>query len=88
MGILSASKPHCHFRLSKSIFKILPIYRKNILGKQHSQALSSKYVFRLLYAPKFLFSKFLNFSNFFKISIFSTKLNMIVKVVKIFAVVL
>ena len=34
MGIiLSASKPHCHFRLSKPILKILAISRKNISGK-------------------------------------------------------
>ena len=34
--LLSASKPHCCFRLSKPILEILPIYRKNILGKQLS----------------------------------------------------
>ena len=45
-------------------------YRKNILGKQLSQAICSKYVFRLLCAPKF--------------QIFSTKLNMVVKVAKLF----
>ena len=34
MGIiLSASKPHCDFRLSKPILKILAISRKNISGK-------------------------------------------------------
>ena len=45
-------------------------YRKNILGKQLSQAICSKYVFRLLCAPKF--------------QIFSKKLNIMVKVVKLF----
>ena len=34
--LLSASKPHCCFRLSKPILEILTIYRKNILGKQLS----------------------------------------------------
>ena len=62
MGIISTSKPHCPFRLSKPIFKILSIYRKNILVKQISQAICSKYVFRLLHALKF--------------QAFSTKLNM------------
>ena len=38
--ILSASKLHYHFRLSKPILKIQSIYRKNILGKQFSQAIS------------------------------------------------
>ena len=53
MGIiLSASKPHCHPRPSKPILKILSIYRKNILGKQLSQAVCSKYLFRLLHAPE------------------------------------
>ena len=70
MGILSASKRHCHSRLSKPILKILPIYRKNVLGEQLSKALCSKYVFRLLHAPKF--------------QVFSTKLNMMMKVVKLF----
>ena len=65
----SASNPHCHSRLSKQILKILFIYRKNNLGKQLSQALCSKYVFRLLHAPKF--------------HVFCTKLNMMVKVVKL-----
>ena len=60
--ILSASKPLCHFRLSKLILKVLSIYRKNILRKQISLAICSKYVFRLLPAPKF--------------QTFSTKLNM------------
>ena len=69
--ILSAHKPHCHSRLSIPILKILSIYRKNILGKQLSQAICSKYVFRLLCAPKF--------------QIFSAKLNMMVKVTKLFA---
>ena len=64
----------CHSRPSKPILKILSIYRKNILGKQPSLAICSKYVFRLLHAPK--------------IQIFSTKLNMMVKVVKLFAGVL
>ena len=72
--ILSASKPHCHSRLSKPILKIQSIYRKNILGKQLSQARYFKYVFRLLHAPKF--------------QIFSTKLNLMVKVVKLFTGVL
>ena len=61
-------------RLSKPILKILSIYRKNILGKQLSQAICSKYVFRLPYATKF--------------QAFSTKLNMMVKVVKLFTGVL
>ena len=40
MGIiLSASKPHCHSRLSEPILKILSIYRENILGKQLSKAI-------------------------------------------------
>ena len=49
MGIISARKP----RLSKTILKIISIYRKHILGKQLSQAICSKYVFRLLHAPNF-----------------------------------
>ena len=54
MGIIiSASNPQCHSRPSKPILKILSVYRKNILGKQLSQAISSKYVFRLPHAPKF-----------------------------------
>ena len=69
--ILSASKHHCHSRLSKSILKILSIYGRNFSGKQLSLAICSKYVFRLLYAPK--------------IQIFSTKLNMMGKVGKLFA---
>ena len=64
--MLSASKPQCYFRLSKPILKILSIYRKNILGKKLSLAICSKYVFRLFGAPNF--------------QIFSTKLNMMVKV--------
>ena len=64
----------CHSRPSKPILKILSIYRKNILGKQPSLAICSKYVFRLLHAPK--------------IQIFSTKLNTMVKVVKLLAGVL
>ena len=71
---INCHNPHCYFRLSKPILKILPIYRKNILLKQLSQAVCSKYVFRLLHAPRF--------------QTFSTKLNMMVKVVKIFTVVL
>ena len=68
MGIiLSARKPHRHSRLSKPILKI-------ILGKQLSQAICSKYVFRLLQAPIF--------------QIFSKKLNLMVKVVKLFTGVL
>ena len=71
MRILSANQPHCHCRLSKPTFKILLIYRINVLEKQLSHAICSKYliIFRLLEAPK--------------IQIFSTKLNMIVKVVKL-----
>ena len=65
MGIvISASNPHCHSRLSKPILKILSIYRKNILGKQLSQTVCSKYFFRLLHAPIF--------------QVFSTKLNTMV----------
>ena len=67
--ILKANKAQCHSRPSESIFKILSIYRKNILGKQLSLATSSKYVSRLLHAPNF--------------QIFSTKLNMMVKVFKL-----
>ena len=71
MGIIiSGSNPHCHLRLSKPILKILSVYRKNILGKQLSQAICTKYVFRLLHAPKF--------------QVFSTKLNVMVKAVKQF----
>ena len=62
--------PTGHTRLSKPILKILSIYRKKILGKQLSQAICSKYVFRLPHATKF--------------QAFSTKLNMMVKVVKLF----
>ena len=75
MGIIiSASDPHCHSRLSKPILKILSIYRKNILRKQLSEAICSKCIFRLLHAPKF--------------HAFYTKLNMMVKVVKLFTGVL
>ena len=74
MGIMSsASKRHCHSRLSKTILKILSIYRKNISWKQVSQAICSKYLFRLLHATKF--------------QIFSIKLYM-VKVVELFTGVL
>ena len=73
MGIiLSANKPNCH--LSKPILKIILICRKNILGKQLSRGICSKYVFRLLHAPES--------------QIFSTKLNIMVKVVKPFTGVL
>ena len=71
---LSASKPHYHSRINKPILKIQYIYRKNILGKQLSQAICSRYVFRLLHAPKF--------------QIIFTKLNLMVKVVKLFTGVL
>ena len=74
MGIISASNPHCHSWLSKPILKILSICRKIFLGKQLSQAVCSEYVFRLLHAPKF--------------QVFSTKLNTMVKVVKLFTGVL
>ena len=47
------SSLHCHSRLHKTILKILSIYRKNILGKQLSQVICSKYVVRVLHAPKF-----------------------------------
>ena len=50
-----------------------PLMQK-YLGKQLSQAVCSRYVFRLFHAPKF--------------QIFSTKLNSMVKVVKLFADVL
>ena len=70
MGIiLSASKTQCHSRLSKPILKILSLYRKNISGKQLSLPICSKFVSRLLHAPKF--------------QIFSTKLNMMVKITKL-----
>ena len=72
--ILKASKAQCHSRPNEPIFKILSIYRKNILGKQLSLATCSKYVSRLLHAPNF--------------QIFSTKLNMMVKVFKLFTDVL
>ena len=68
--IFSASKPHHHSRPSKRILKIQSIYRKNTLGKQLSQAICSRYLFRLLHTTKF--------------QIFSTKLNLMVKVVKLF----
>ena len=72
--ILNPSKPHYHSRLSKLILKTESISRKNILGKQLSQAICSRYVFRLLHATKF--------------ETFSTKLNLMVKVVKLFTGVL
>ena len=54
MGIvLRKSKSHYHSRVGKPIFKILSIYWKNVVGKQLSQAICSKYVFSLLHAPKF-----------------------------------
>ena len=62
------------FQTRKSILKFLYIYRKNILGKQLSQSICSKYVFRLLHVPKF--------------RVFSTKLNMMVQIVKLFTGVL
>ena len=66
MGIiLSDRKPHSRSRHSKLILKIQFIRKKNILGKQLSQAICSKYVFRLLHAPKF--------------QTLSTKLNLMVK---------
>ena len=71
---ISASKPHCHSRLSKPLLKILSIYRKNILGKQLSRATCFKYVLRMPCAPK--------------TQVFSTKLNMMIKVVKLFTGVL
>ena len=71
MGIIvSASKPHCHSRLRKPILKILSIYRTNILGKQLSQVIYFKYVFRLLHA--------------LESQIFSSKLNIMVKDGKLF----
>ena len=42
MRELSASKPPCHSRLRKPILKILPIHRKNILGKQLSLGICFK----------------------------------------------
>ena len=72
--IISASKPHCHSRFSTPILKIQSIYGKNILGKQLPEAICSKYVFRLLHAPKS--------------QVFSTKLDMMVKVIKLFTGVL
>ena len=72
--IFGASKPHHHSRLSKSILKIQSIYRKNILGKQLSQAICSRYAFRWLHTPKF--------------QIFSTNLNLMVKFLKLFTGVL
>ena len=71
MGIIiKASDFYCHSRLSKPILKILAISRKNILRKQLPQAICSKYVSRLLHAPKF--------------QLISTKLNMMLKVGKLF----
>ena len=72
--ILNPSKPHYHSRLRKPILKIESISRKNIVGKQLFQAICSRYVFRLLHATKF--------------ETFSTKLNLKVKVVKLFTGVL
>ena len=61
---IKCEQTFCHF--GKPILKILSIYRKNILGKQLSQAICFKYVFRLLHAPNF--------------QTFSTKTNLMVKV--------
>ena len=72
--IFSASKPYHHSRCSKPILKIQSIYRKNILGKEFSQPICCRYVFSLLHTPKF--------------QIFSTKLNLMVKVIKLFTGVL
>ena len=48
MGIIfSASRPHCHSRPNKPILKIQSIHRKNILGKQLSQAICLKYAFEI-----------------------------------------
>ena len=48
MGIMfSVSRPHCHCRANKPILKIQSIHRKNILGKQLSQAICLKYVFEI-----------------------------------------
>ena len=69
---IKCEQTFCHF--GKPILKILSIYRKNILGKQLSQAICFKYVFRLPHALESL--------------IFSSKLNMMVKVVKLFTDVL
>ena len=66
--ILSASKLHFHSRLPKKILKVLHIYKKNVLGKQLSQVICSKCVFRLLRAPK--------------LQMFSIKLNIMVNVVR------
>ena len=75
MGIiLSASKPYCHSRLGKPILKIVSIYRKIFLEKQISKAICFNYVFRLLHA--------------LESQIISSKLNMMVKVVKLFTSVL
>ena len=63
-----------HSSLRKPILKILSVYRKNILEKRLSQAICSKYVFKLPHAPKF--------------QVFSTKLNMMAKVIKLFTGVL
>ena len=49
MGMLIASKPHCHPRLPQPILKILSIYSKNFSRKQ----LSSNMLFILLHTPKF-----------------------------------
>ena len=68
--ILSAGKYHSHSRHSEPILKILSIYQKGILEKQLFQAICSKYVFRLLHAPKF--------------QILSAKLNMMLIAVKLF----
>ena len=73
MGIISsASKPHCHSRLSKSVLKILSTYRNCILGKQLSQKFALN--FRLFHTPESQIS--------------STKLNMMIKIVKLFTAVL
>ena len=62
--ILSASKHHSHSRFNKPILKILPIYRKYILGKHLSQAICYKYIFMLLHPPKW-WSKLSNCSQVF-----------------------
>ena len=55
-------------------WKFYPFIEKKVLGKQLSQGLYSKYIFRLLHGPKF--------------QICFAELNMMVKVVKLFSGVL
>ena len=73
MGIiLGAIKSYCHSKFSKPVVKILSIYRKKIFWKQ-------------TFPSNMLQITFQNFSP--KFQIFSTKINVMVKVVKQFTAV-